>query len=115
MSDPKKSHTILLILAVLCISLLVFAGILKFRSPSAPQKTAAFETEAQAIESIRALPAVADYEKRLSEAGTTAHIDAQSEEAQWIVQVYEVKDGHTATFNWYTVDKSTGKITVEFP
>jgi len=29
--------------------------------------------------------------------------------------VYEIKDGNTATFNWYNVDKNTGKITAEFP
>ena len=115
MSDIKKSHTVLIILAALCISLLVFVGLQKFRSPSASQKTAAIETEAQAVESIRALPEVVDYEKRLAEAGTTAHIDAQSEDAQWVVQVYEIKEDHTATFNWYTVDKATGKITAEFP
>ena len=115
MSDIKKSHTVLIILAALCISLLVFVGLQKFRSPSASQKTAAIETEAQAVESIRALPEVVDYEQRLAVAGTTAYIDAQSEDAQWVVQVYEIKDDHTATFNWYTVDKATGKITAEFP
>ena len=115
MSDTKKFRAILIVLAALCVLFLAFVGVLTFRSPGGPQKATAVETTTQAIEIIRALPEVVAYEKALTKAGTAAHVDAQSEGAQWIVQVYEVKDGHTATFNWYTVDKATGGITTEFP
>lgn len=32
----------------------------------------------------------------------------------YLVQVFETRDGHTATFNWYRVNKSSGVVTKEF-
>lgn len=52
--------------------------------------------------------------------GVTANIELDREEGdEYVVHVYEdVPDGkdssHTATFNWYYVNNSTGKIRTEF-
>ncbi len=35
------------------------------------------------------------------------------EASEYFVHVYETKDGHTATFNWYKVDNKTGSIISE--
>ena len=32
----------------------------------------------------------------------------------WVIHVYEAKDGHTATFNWFDVNKQSGQIIKEF-
>ena len=32
------------------------------------------------------------------------------DEKTYTVHVYEIKDNHTATFNWYEVGKQSGKI-----
>ena len=80
----------------------------------APQSSGQEISQQAAIDAVRALPEVREYEKTLAEAGTTAKIDAQSEDAEWLVQGYEIKDDHTATFNWYRVDKTTGRISAEF-
>lgn len=40
------------------------------------------------------------------------HVDPDTHE--YVIQVFEVKDGHTATFNWYAVNKTSGAIRKEF-
>lgn len=60
----------------------------------------------EAVAKIRALPEVIDYLKRVPN-GLVA-VNGEEDNA-YMVQVYEIKDGHTATFNWYKVDKTTGK------
>ncbi|MEK7543386.1 MAG: hypothetical protein AAB557_00795 [Patescibacteria group bacterium] len=36
------------------------------------------------------------------------------EDADYLIQVYELIYGHTATFNWYNVDKATGDVRQQF-
>ena len=60
---------------------------------------------------VRALPEVVDYLKRVP----NGKVEVNGEEDDmYMVQVYEIKDGHTATFNWYTVNKTTGAVKTEF-
>ena len=62
---------------------------------------------------VRELAEVKDYLKRVP----NAKIDVESadeEKNTYLIHVYEIKNGHTATFNWYNVDKKTGEITAEF-
>lgn len=80
-----------------------------------PQNSQQDISQGVAIAAVRERPEVLKFENTLMKEGTAAHIDAQSEDGEWLVQVYEIKDGHTATLNWYHVDKKTGKISVEFP
>lgn len=64
-----------------------------------------------AVAKVKALPEVVDYLKRVSN-GLVA-VNGQ-EDNVYMVQVYEFKDKHTATFNWYSVDKTTGEVRKEF-
>ncbi len=60
---------------------------------------------------VKAFPEVIDYLKRVP----NGRVEVNGEEDDtYMVQVYEIKDGHTATFNWYQVDKTTGAVTKEF-
>lgn len=68
-------------------------------------------TKDEAISKVKALPEVIDYLKRVS----NGLVLVNGEEANtYMVQVYEFKNGHTATFNWYRVNKKTGEIKKEF-
>lgn len=74
--------------------------------------------EQEALEKIKALPEVAAFISELEEAGKTASFRVEDRGGAWSVQVYEIvvrgESSHTATFNWYNVDKNTGVITKEF-
>ena len=68
-------------------------------------------TEEQAVETVKSLPEVVGYLKRVPNGMVEVNGD---DDTQYMVQVYEIKDGHTATFNWYQVDKTTGEVKEEF-
>ena len=64
-----------------------------------------------AIENVKKLPEVQDYLKRVP----NGKVEVDNElEGEYNVHVYEVKDGHTATFNWYRVSIKSGKVSSEF-
>ncbi len=44
----------------------------------------------------------------------TPQIEVERDGANWMVHVYEQMPDHTATFNWYTIDPKTSKITTMF-
>ncbi|MBI2646301.1 MAG: hypothetical protein HYW85_04625 [Deltaproteobacteria bacterium] len=69
-------------------------------------------TEKKAVAKVKALPAVVEYLKRVPEGRIEVNGE---EESEFHVQVYEMKDNHTATFNWYSVDKTTGEVKELFP
>ena len=80
---------------------------------SSPQPSAILISPEEAVEKVKSRKEVIAYLKRVP----NAIIQAQSttdEENSHRIQVYEIKNGHTATFNWYNVDKKTGEITAEF-
>ena len=80
---------------------------------SSPQPPAILISPEEAVEKVKSRKEIIDYLKRVP----SAIIQAQSttnEEDSYRIQVYEVKDGHTATFNWYNVDKKTGEVVAEF-
>lgn len=65
----------------------------------------------KAVATVKALPEVIDYLKRVP----TGLVAVNGEENNtYMVQVYEFKNGHTATFNWYNVDKTTGAVEKQF-
>ncbi|MEK7543382.1 MAG: hypothetical protein AAB557_00775 [Patescibacteria group bacterium] len=68
-------------------------------------------SEVQAIANVKALPEVIAYLKRVPN-GLVAINGGEGD--IYMIQVYEIINRHTATFNWYTVNKQTGKITGEF-
>lgn len=65
----------------------------------------------KAIAKVKELPEVINYLKRVPQA--KVYVNGEDENA-YMIQVYEIKDGHTATFNWYKVDKKTGTAEKEF-
>lgn len=66
---------------------------------------------ADAANAVRLLPEVSEYVRRVP--GALVEVDHQDEDG-FSVHVYEIKDGHSATFNWYTVDPVTGKTSAMF-
>lgn len=61
---------------------------------------------------------VIEFEKELAKAGKKAKYGIEDGGDVWLVQVYEIveqnDEGHTATFNWYRVNKETKEISKEF-
>lgn len=64
-----------------------------------------------AVAKIKALPEVINYLQRVPN-GLVA-VNGEEDNA-YLIQAYEFKDGHTETFNWYKVDKTTGEVKKEF-
>lgn len=75
-------------------------------------------TKEGAIEKIKNLPEVKDYSSELEKAGSKVQFNAEDSEEVWSVQVFEIvsqgENSHTATFNWYRVNKKTGEVSKEF-
>lgn len=68
-------------------------------------------TKETAISKVKALPEVMDFLKRVP----NGQVAVNGEENNlYLIQVYEVTNGHTATFNWYRVDKTSGEVEKEF-
>ncbi|MBI4039860.1 hypothetical protein HY389_00710, partial [Candidatus Daviesbacteria bacterium] len=61
---------------------------------------------------VKKLPEVQDYLKGVPSG--KVEVDNESE-GEYNVHVYEIKNGHTATFNWYLVSIKDGKVKEQFP
>ena len=61
----------------------------------------------RALENVKKLPEVQDYLKRVPSG--KVEVDNE-EEGEYNVHVYEVKNDHTATFNWYKVSIKNGEV-----
>lgn len=65
-----------------------------------------------AVENVKKLPEVKQYLQDVP----NGKVEVDNEDAgEYNVHVYEVKDGHTATFNWYRVSIKSGEVRSEFP
>lgn len=65
----------------------------------------------QALEKVKKLPEIQQYLKDVP----NGKVEVDNElEGEYNVHVYEVKNGHTATFNWYRVSIKSGEIRPEF-
>lgn len=82
-------------------------------SPSEPEHTGSSKiTAQQAVENVKKLPEVQQYLKEVP----NGKVEIDNElEGEYNVHVYEVKNGHTATFNWYRVSIKDGKVEEQFP
>ena len=95
-----------MIIAATVVVLLVICAALQLNHPVGNSLT-----QTAAITKVKADREVAHYLKALPQ----GIVDVDHEEnGIYFIHVYEVKDGHTATFNWYTVDKKTGSMKKEF-
>lgn len=64
-----------------------------------------------AVEKVKNLPEVQEYLKNVP----NGKVEVDNEdEGEYNVHVYEVKNGHTATFNWYRVSIKSGEVRPEF-
>ena len=64
-----------------------------------------------AVENVKKLPEVQEYLKNVP----NGKVEVDNElEGEYNVHVYEVKNGHTATFNWYRVSIKSGEVKSEF-
>ena len=64
-----------------------------------------------AVAKVKTLAEVKDYLMRVPNGLVAVNGE---ENGSYLIQVYEVKNDHTATFNWYTVNKITGEAKKEF-
>jgi len=64
------------------------------------------------IARISALPEVKEY-LRTVPSGLVVIDHDDKDTNSYLIHVYEIKNGHTATFNWYVVNKATGEIKAE--
>lgn len=89
----------------------IFSVVTSDTPPSANDlmDAAAFSSD-DAVDIVRKLPAVLEYLQRVP--GAIVDVDHE-EDGAYIIHVYEVTGGHTATFNWYIVDAKTGKVKAE--
>ena len=62
-----------------------------------------------AVAKVAVLPEVVEYLREVP-SGLVVIDHEDKETNSYLVHVYEIKDGHTATFNWYEVNKTTGEI-----
>lgn len=89
---------------VVLIFILFLAGLGYFSYQTGSSKI----TVQQAVEQVKSLPDVQEYLKRVP----NGKVEVDNElEGEYNVHVYEIKDGHTATFNWYGVSIKSGKVT----
>ncbi|HEY5601046.1 MAG TPA: hypothetical protein VIK81_03060 [Patescibacteria group bacterium] len=104
-----------LIIIILLVSAAVY-GYFNFIKPSATPVSTKSEsislTDSQAVDKVKSLKEVRDYLTKVP--GAIVDVDNDDRES-YNVHVYEIKDGHTATFNWYAVDKTSGDVKGEFP
>lgn len=101
----------LIVIPVAAIAIIAISGILKSTAVPVPVKIPTFDNKSafiskdEAVAKIRSLPEVAEYLKTVPEA--IVEVDDEENDS-YSIHVYEIKDSHTATFNWFTVDKKTG-------
>ena len=77
------------------------------------EEEAGFLTAAEAEKIVLGLDEVLEWGAALG--WKRASVVAEGEaEGKWRVHVFESLDDHTATMNWFYVDKKTGKVTKEF-
>lgn len=104
-----------IIIPIITISLFLKASFFKRNTTQSERSVDTFEngviSKENAVTKIKALPEVKDYLKRVPNGQVLVNGE---ENNSYLIQVYEFKDGHTATFNWYKVDKETGDIEKEF-
>lgn len=91
---------------IVAVALITF--FIVFKNSRSSQKVI---SEKEAVATVKTLPEVTDYLKRVPNGLVAVNGE---EDNVYLVQVYEFKNGHTATFNWYKVDKTTGAVEKQF-
>ena len=126
MNKPPKSwptlsrHFILLILFSFLLVILGSFKILSINNQKSPSPTPESITTNKTISEIQALDFVSnqkevqEYLKKVPNA--KIQIDQFDEKTNsYMIQVFEIKNGHTNTFNWYEVARESGEVRPMFP
>ena len=107
-----------LLLAIIIVAALIGVGYWLIFSENSPLLNTLSETGStkvsrqQAVEKVKNLQEVKEYLKNVP----NGKVEVDNElEGEYNVHVYEVKNGHTATFNWYRVSIKSGEIRSELP
>ena len=101
-NSSKLKPFAIILLCLVAISVLFALSRRAFISP-----------EQKAVRQVNLLPEVKQFVLKVPGAKIEMdHFDSQT--GEFIVHVYEVKNGHTATFNWYAVNPKSGQVTPEF-
>jgi hypothetical protein len=66
-------------------------------------------TSEEATQKVSQLPAVKEYLAKVPN-GKVVLENENADKTAWVIHVVELVNDHTATFNWYEVNKSTGEI-----
>lgn len=74
--------------------------------------TNASVTQDQAVFLVKNLDSVKAYLQRVPQ-GIVEFDHEDRINGSWVIHVYEVANGHTATFNWFNVSKTDGTISTE--
>ena len=105
-------YTILLLIVFLGGYLLKPSHEVKVSTPQVQLKQLSDE---KALEIIKNLPEVKDFLQRMDKASQKTFVEVRSKERGVItVQFAEDHPDHTATFNWYILDSTTGVIKCSF-
>lgn len=99
------------IIPVVIVLLFALFAFLKNKIPLTTTPLSGKLTKEEAIAKVKTLPEVKEYLKRVPNGLVAVNGE---EDNTYMVQVYEFKDGHTATLNWYKIDKATGEVKKEF-
>lgn len=126
-----KKQTLFTIIGIVVVAILGFVGFLILENediPASTKESAKFNSDfdvqpdnkqivsqEQALSKIRLLSEVVKYEFDLKKAGKEATYEVEDGEGEWSVHVFEIVsdggiEGHTATFGWYGVDKTSGEV-----
>ena len=105
---------------ILLAAFILFAGQSFISTSKLPKEKSGYSPEQQiappltpeeALDKVKNLSAVKKYLTQVK----SGRVDLNGTEGDaYLIQVYEIKDGHTATFNWYRINKTTGDMTAEF-
>lgn len=110
-SQLTRNKFFLSSLFFLVVLILILTGLFASQRPipvSQPSPSPSTLSEEQAVSKIKNRPEVKEYLQNVPDGQVQLdHFDETTN--LYLVQVFEVKNGHTATFNWYEVDKTTGQ------
>ncbi|OGE31664.1 hypothetical protein A2631_00765 [Candidatus Daviesbacteria bacterium RIFCSPHIGHO2_01_FULL_44_29] len=102
---------------IIVVMIIILASVSYFMSKSGvPGKAPVWTlpttiSSEQAIENVKKLPEVQQYLKRVP----SGKVEVDNElEGEYNIHIYEVINGHTATFNWYRVSLKSGEVRQEF-
>ncbi len=114
MDGTKVNNKTYLTIIPILVALILLSGVFYFHPYSSSKKVSVplRVSKSQAENTVKSLPEV---KSMLTDRGTEWIVEASDKNKAWNVHVAQiVKDSdtlsHMATFNWYTVDKKTGKV-----